>query len=320
MRDAGQPDPGPRREHELHRQHHLAGDHQRVAGDHLVERHADGAADRVLQRYEGRVGVAGPDRVEGLGNAARRRTGAAFGRGQGAQRLLGEGALRAEVDEAGRWRSRHSKNLQPGGRASQAAARMPAGAPVRTGMLHTSVPAVTSRSEPAAPRVTTCSGSALGICTTVHCQVPAHIGPVTTRALVDLVTRPARRRTASTCPAARTAAAGNGRRFGEPGRRGRGRWWSAGASGTEAGAGSGPRPGSGSRGTGVGVRRGRSFAGRVACRSRPRAARTTRRRQVRRRMFVGPPRDLRTAHAATRWPAFVSVAIASSSRTAGTRT
>jgi hypothetical protein len=66
---------------ELDRQHHLAGDHQRAAGGQLVQRDRDRAADRVLQRHERRVGVAGPDRLERLGDAARGRTDAVLGGG-----------------------------------------------------------------------------------------------------------------------------------------------------------------------------------------------------------------------------------------------
>ena len=56
---------------------------------------------------------------------------------------------------------------------------MPAGASMRTGMLHTSVPAVTTVSALGRPLVTTASGSRSGtVDARVYCQVPAHSGPV----------------------------------------------------------------------------------------------------------------------------------------------
>src|SRR2546421_952798 len=57
---------------------------------------------------------------------------------------------------------------------------MPAGASVRTGTEHTSVPAVTSRSASGGPSVTTWSGSRPGTASTVYCHTPAHSGPTRT--------------------------------------------------------------------------------------------------------------------------------------------
>jgi hypothetical protein len=71
----------------------VSGDHQRLAAGQLVEGDADGAADRVLQRHQGRVGVAVAHGVERLGDAAGRDAGAATGCGDRQQRLLGEGSL-----------------------------------------------------------------------------------------------------------------------------------------------------------------------------------------------------------------------------------
>src|SRR5262245_60399833 len=75
---------------------------------------------------------------------------------------------------------------------------MPAGAPARTGAVHTSVPAVTSVSAPGAPLVTTCSGSRSGTVITVNCQVPAHSGPVRTVTAAPPDNNPGVRRSSAT--------------------------------------------------------------------------------------------------------------------------
>ncbi len=95
-------------EHEVHRQHHLAGDDQGRAVGHLVQRHTLGPADGVLQRDQGGVGVAGAHRVERLGDARDRFEPGLSRHRQGAQCLLGEGPLRSEVDVASGRRAGHA--------------------------------------------------------------------------------------------------------------------------------------------------------------------------------------------------------------------
>ena len=91
---------GRAREHELHRQHHLAGDHQRARprparpGSRRPPRRSSSPAAPARRRRRR------PGRVQRLGHAAGGRTAAPLGGGDGAQGLLGEGALGAEVDEA----------------------------------------------------------------------------------------------------------------------------------------------------------------------------------------------------------------------------
>ena len=98
-------------------------------------------ADRVLQRHQGRVGVAVPDRVERLGHAARGDAGAALGGRDRPQGLLGEGAFRTEVDESGAAEHRAWRSLaQASGNLPYwqcAAVRIPGGAAAVTDGLHT---------------------------------------------------------------------------------------------------------------------------------------------------------------------------------------
>ena len=121
--------PGPGDQRERDRQHHLAGDHQRVAGGELVEGGGDGALDGVLQRHHRGVGLAGcgprPARP-----APRRRAAARPGRGgDAAQRLLGEGARRTEVGVAGGRDPGHGGGPTP--RASRGGGRHRGGRPGR---------------------------------------------------------------------------------------------------------------------------------------------------------------------------------------------
>ena len=92
---------GAGREHEGHRHEHLAGDDERVAAGEGVERGGDAALDGVLDRHHRAVDVAGAqggqrrvDRAVGRALATHRRL-------PGVERHRGEGALGAEVAEAG---------------------------------------------------------------------------------------------------------------------------------------------------------------------------------------------------------------------------
>jgi hypothetical protein len=105
-----------RGQHEIHRQHDLARDDQRFTFGEFVERDADLAADRVLQRHEGRVGIAGAHRVECLGHTAHRGTYSALGRRDGPQCLFGERTLGPEEDEPCRWHTWHAHSVRPGHR------------------------------------------------------------------------------------------------------------------------------------------------------------------------------------------------------------
>ena len=86
---------------ELHVDPHLPGDHQRIAAEQRIQGHRHRTLDRVLDRHDGTVGLAGPHGVErGDHRAARLQLGLGRG-GQRPQRSLGEGSLGAEVGETG---------------------------------------------------------------------------------------------------------------------------------------------------------------------------------------------------------------------------
>ena len=171
-------------EQELDRQHHLPGDDQRaapVASSSSVT--ADRAADRVLQRHQRRVGLAARTASSASGTLRAGVRMPLLGGGDGAQRLLGEGALGAEVDETGRRCSGHARPAYaPGG--SRSGRRRPApgcrsaprphmdAADVRAGVDH---------------------GSAAG-------------RPAVTTALIRLVERPRARSTAQTVNCQRSGA------------------------------------------------------------------------------------------------------------------